>query len=86
MKKRIPSLLLLLLLCFGLLLRQGYVSANEIPASLVASGTCGGNHTLDWAYSNNITSGKTATTFEIRSDCQRQHVVTFLYRYLKERK
>lgn len=35
-----------------------------------------------WAYSNNITSGKTATTFQLGSSCYRSHVVTFLYRYL----
>lgn len=35
-----------------------------------------------WAKSNGITSGKTETTFEIKSLCQRYQAVTFLYKLL----
>ena len=35
-----------------------------------------------WAYKNGITTGTTATTFSPNNTCLREHVVTFLYRWL----
>jgi len=34
-----------------------------------------------WAVENGITYGKTETTFEPSEDCERCHIVSFLYRY-----
>lgn len=37
-----------------------------------------------WAYENEITLGKTATTFQPDATCTRSQIVTFLYRYMGE--
>ena len=37
-----------------------------------------------WAYSEGITTGTTATTFDPNGTCVREQVVTFLYRYFGE--
>ena len=35
---------------------------------------------VDWAASNNVTQGTSATTFSPNSNCLRGQIVTFLYR------
>ncbi|MBR3349783.1 MAG: S-layer homology domain-containing protein, partial [Solobacterium sp.] len=57
--------------------------SGKMPFTDVKEGKFYYNAVL-WAVQNNITTGTSATTFSPNENCTRGHIVTFLYRYLKE--
>ena len=79
--KRTITLLLALVLCFGLL--STTASAASLPFTDVAAGAYYYDP-VAWAVEKEVTTGTSATTFSPDATCTRNQVVTFLWRAMGE--